>query len=134
MELSGEFLVSPVSSLSKLGCCFLSPQQRHPGPTWEKGTKFCVANLVEILSLGRSYSEADLHLHYHLKHQETNKHKTLGWRRLGGTLAPVDTALSLPEPTPPVTPKQGGVLLLGRLQGVILEYSQLSPSCQFSKF
>lgn len=35
LELSEEFLVSLVSSLSKLGCCFLSPQQRHPGPQLE---------------------------------------------------------------------------------------------------
>lgn len=50
-------------------------------------------------------------------------------------MAPVDTALSLqarkPESTPPVTPNQGGVLLLCRLWGLILEHSQLSPSCQF---
>lgn len=40
LELSEEFLVSPVSSLSKLGCYFLSPQQRHPGPTGRKAPSF----------------------------------------------------------------------------------------------
>lgn len=56
-------------------------------------------------------------------------------KALRRSTGPADTALSLqarnPEPTAPVTPNQGGVLLLCRLWGVILEYSQLSPSCQF---
>lgn len=41
------------------------------------------------------------------------------------------TAGRTTEPTLPVTPNQGGVPLLCRLWGVILEHSPLFPSCQF---